>query len=230
MPNKSLNEKAYNVLLKRIITIEYEPGTLLNEVSLVSDLGISRTPIHSACIRLEREHLVELLPKKGFRVTDIDAQTIRDIHDLRDLIEPYAIRTAGRQLDKTRLMDYLNKFSDENTPRNVLYETDTLMHMDFIKQTGNRLLFDYFSSLKNHFERISNICGKRDKKRIYESNQEHINLLKALLVDDIPGAIDALEEHLHQSRKAAYRILLLDQPNISFSQTISLPVPEKPTQ
>lgn len=208
MSNVNLNEKAYQIILNRIVSIEYEPGTLLNEVSLVSDLGISRTPIHTACIRLERENLVELLPKKGFRVTEIDAEMIRDIHDLRDLIEPYAIRTAGRQLDKTKLMHYLDLFSSQDTPRKVLYETDTLMHMDFVRQTGNHLLFDYYTSLQNHLERISNICGKRDPNRIYESNREHVKLLNALLVDDIDGAVTALKEHLTLSRRAAYRSLL----------------------
>ena len=217
MSNENLNERAYRILLERIVTIDYEPGALLNEVSLVSDLGISRTPIHSACIRLARENLVDFIFKKGFRVTEIDAQSIRDIHDIRDLIEPYAIHTAGRQLDKSRLMNYLDVFRNESSPRSLLYETDTLMHQDFVKQTGNRLLIDYYQSMQSHFARISNICGKRDKNRVCESNHEHVELLEALLVDDIEGAEIALKKHLKLSRTAAYNLLILNNKRLSAS-------------
>ena len=73
MAKHDLSAEAYDILLKRIVENEYPPGFMLNELSLHSELNISRTPIHNAMVRLQQEDLVEILPKKGIRVTDITA-------------------------------------------------------------------------------------------------------------------------------------------------------------
>lgn len=207
--SKTLARKAYEILLKRIVSIEYEPGTVLNENGLVADLGISRTPIHAACIRLHQERLIDFLPKKGMQVTSIDAEMIREIHDIRDIIEPYAIREYGNRINKDHLLEFLHIFQDHNTTRNTLYETDVRMHMEIVAQTENHLLCDYYSSLQNQFERISNICGQREANRLYESNGEHISMLIALINDNLPEAEDAIRYHLRKSREAAYRVIVI---------------------
>jgi DNA-binding GntR family transcriptional regulator len=205
MPNINLSDKAYSILLQRIISIKYKPGQELNEAGLVNDLCISRTPIHAACIRLAQEGLLEFLPKKGLRVTDIDAETIREIHDIRDLIEPYAIRNYGSSIDKGHLLEFIKIFSDDNSSRSLLYASDTKMHMEFVMQTHNKLLCNYYHSLQNQFERISNLCGEAEKERVYVSNKEHIDILVALMSDNLEAAEEACRVHLRKSREAAYR-------------------------
>lgn len=214
MATENLNEKAYRTLLQRIISVEYKPGESLNEAGLVADLGISRTPIHAACIRLQQEGLIEFLPKKGLRVTQIDAENIREIHDIRDLIEPYAIRVFGNRLNKQHLLEYIEIFSNPDSTRTLLYVTDTKMHMEFVSQTHNKLLCDYYRSLQNQFERISNLVGEMDNKRLYGSNGEHVELLTALLSDDLISAERACREHLKLSREAAYRAIILKPEEI----------------
>ena len=64
-----LSDTAYDELLSRIISCQYPPGSLLSEEKLVAELGISRTPIRSALIRLQQEHLVQVISKKGILVS-----------------------------------------------------------------------------------------------------------------------------------------------------------------
>ena len=90
-----LSDTAYDELLSRIISCKYPPGSLLSEEKLVAELGISRTPIRSALIRLQQEHLVQIISKKGILVSEITPEGIRDMFNLRNLIEPYAIREFG---------------------------------------------------------------------------------------------------------------------------------------
>lgn len=216
MTKDNLNAKAYKILLQRIVSGEYKPGSTLNEAGLVNDLGISRTPIHSAMIRLQQEHLVEFLPKKGLRVTDITAETIREIHDIRDLIEPYSVREFGRQISKDRLLYFLEVFNGKNSSDTsaenllLLYESDVSLHMEFVSQTRNKLLCDYYASLQNQFERIANICGQNDIDRLFASNEEHTNIILALLKDDITTAEEAVRKHLRLSREAAYKTLVIN--------------------
>lgn len=207
--DSSLSTEVYRILLKRIVSIQYEPGTILNENGLVTELGISRTPIHSACIRLNQENLISFLPKKGIQVTTLDAEAIREIHDIRMLIEPYAIRNFGNRLNKDHLLEYIKLFQSPNTTREDLYEADVKMHMEIVAQTHNKLLCNYYASLQNQFERISNICGQREKERIAASNQEHVNMLIALINDDLESAEKATLYHLQLSREAAYRVIVI---------------------
>lgn len=209
--DSSLSTKAYKILLKRIISTQYEPGEILNENGLVTELGISRTPIHSACIRLNQENLISFLPKKGIQVTTLNADAIREIHDIRMLIEPYAIRNFGDRFNKGHLLEYIKFFRDTEISREALYEADVKMHMEIVSQTHNKLLCDYYASLQNQFKRISHICGQREKERLSASNKEHVDMLIALMNDDLELAEKALLHHLQISREAAYRIIVIDQ-------------------
>lgn len=207
--DSTLSNEAYKILLKRIVSTQYEPGTILNENGLVTELGISRTPIHAACIRLNQENLMTFLPKKGVQVTTIDAEAIREIHDIRMLIEPYAIRNFGNRLNKEHLLEYLRLFQSPDTTREVLYKADVKMHMEIVAQIHNKLLCNYYSSLQNQFERISNICGQREKERLSVSNKEHVDMLIALINDNLEVAEEAAKRHLQLSRESAYRVIVI---------------------
>ena len=213
MSSENLNSHAYNTLLQRIVSTEYHPGEVLNESSLVDDLGVSRTTIHSAMIRLQQEHLIEFLPKKGLRVTSITPDTIREIHDIRDLIEPYAIRYARRPMSKDRLLSYMDIFdqSSGEESRKRLYTADSEFHLDIVLQSDNSLLCDYYRSMQPQFERISNFCGEADAQRLHDSNQEHLDIILALLRDDTKGAEQALLRHLRQSREVAYHSIVISR-------------------
>lgn len=211
--SNTLVDSAYNILLKRIVSIEYAPGTVLNEQGLVGELNISRTPIHAACIRLSQDGLIEFLPKKGLRITEIDADFIRDLHDTRDLIEPYAVENFGRDIPKDLLLNYLHIFENPDSPRELLFRTDLDMHMATVLQTKNRLLCNYYKGISHHIERISTVCGEYTPGRLIESNQEHIDFLLALLQDDIPAATASIRDHLKKARASAYHAAIIDNPN-----------------
>ena len=59
MAKESLKNKAYNLIKSKIIHCEYAPGTFLNESTLMSEIGSSRTPIREALSKLEQEDLVK---------------------------------------------------------------------------------------------------------------------------------------------------------------------------
>src|SRR3712207_4267673 len=73
---------------------ELAPGTPLSELSLVERTGASRTPVREALRRLAAEGLVDLTPRLGARVSRVSAQSVRDLFEFRQLLEPMAIRQA----------------------------------------------------------------------------------------------------------------------------------------
>ncbi|MEE8122944.1 MAG: GntR family transcriptional regulator, partial [Alphaproteobacteria bacterium] len=68
----SLTDRAYNQLEELVVTLRLEPGAVLSEGVLASELGFGRTPIREALQRLAREGLVVILPRKGILVSEIN--------------------------------------------------------------------------------------------------------------------------------------------------------------
>lgn len=92
---RSLAEKAYEMLVRRITRLELAPGALLAEKSLIEQLGIGRTPIREALQRLAVEGLVNHLPNRGMFVADINPGSVQQIYEFRALIDGYAARLAA---------------------------------------------------------------------------------------------------------------------------------------
>lgn len=210
-----LSDTAYDELLSRIISCQYPPGSLLSEEKLVSELGISRTPIRSALVRLQQEHLVQIISKKGILVSEITPEGIRDMFNLRDLIEPYAIREFGGNFKKSQLIYYLNLFSQKysNSDYQIIYDNDVQFHTDIVQLTGNTFLCAFYDSLQKLLSRITQICGVSVTDRVEKSNQEHVEIVLSLLKDDIEAAVSMLETHLKEARESAYQAILIQKTN-----------------
>src|SRR3954470_21466444 len=73
---------------------ELAPGAPLSELSLVERTGASRTPVREALRRLAAEGLVDLAPRQGARVSRVSLQSVRDLFEFRQLLEPVAVRQA----------------------------------------------------------------------------------------------------------------------------------------
>lgn len=211
-----LSDTAYDELLFRIISCQYPPGSLLSEEKLVAELGISRTPIRSALIRLQQEHLVQIISKKGILVSEITPEGIRDLFNLRDLIEPYAIREFGGNFKKDKLIYYLNLFSKKYSKDDyqIVYDSDVQFHTDIVQLTGNTFLCSFYNSLQKLLSRITLICGISVTDRVVASNQEHVEIVLSLLKDDKEFAVAMLETHLKEARGSAYQAILIQKDRL----------------
>lgn len=211
-----LSDTAYDELLSRIISCQYPPGSLLSEEKLVAELGISRTPIRSALIRLQQEHLVQIISKKGILVSEITPEGIRDLFNLRDLIEPYAIREFGGNFKKDKLIYYLNLFSKKYSKDDyqIVYDSDVQFHTDIVQLTGNTFLCSFYNSLQKLLSRITLICGISVTDRVVASNQEHVEIVLSLLKDDKEFAVAMLETHLKEARESAYQAILIQKDRL----------------
>ena len=82
-----LRDVVFNTLRHAILKGELEPGERLMEISLAQKLGVSRTPIREAIRKLELEGLVSIIPNKGAFVEGVSTDDIRDIYEIRALLE-----------------------------------------------------------------------------------------------------------------------------------------------
>lgn len=96
-PPSALADRAYAVLKHDILTCKLAPGERLNEKDICAAIGISRTPLREALNRLGLEGLVSLVPYHGFEVPPITLQDVREMCELRYVLEAEtAARSAQR--------------------------------------------------------------------------------------------------------------------------------------
>src|SRR3954447_8432723 len=87
-------DRVYAHVKQGVLDRRYEGGTLLTEGELGEAVGVSRTPVREALLRLEAEGLIKLYPKKGALVLPVSAQEIADVVETRLLVEEHAARKA----------------------------------------------------------------------------------------------------------------------------------------
>ncbi len=102
---RSLAEKAYQILVRKIIRLDLTPGEPLAEKTLIEELEIGRTPIREALQRLAVEGLIVHMPNRGMFVTEVNATNAQHIYEFRSLIEGQAARLAASRASDKEIRD-----------------------------------------------------------------------------------------------------------------------------
>ena len=102
---RSLAEKAYELLVRKITRLELAPGSVLVEKALIEEFGIGRTPIREAMQRLAIERLVDHLPNRGMLVSEITATGVQQIYEFRAVLDGYAAWLAASRATEEQIRE-----------------------------------------------------------------------------------------------------------------------------
>ena len=94
----SLSEQAYRQLRSRIVANVWPPGHQALEQAIALELGMSRTPVREALIRLQKEGLVEVVPRHGMRVLPVSANDMREIYEILTALESMAAELTAQPI------------------------------------------------------------------------------------------------------------------------------------
>jgi DNA-binding GntR family transcriptional regulator len=100
-----LSEAVYQYLLEAILDGSFKPGEVLSELALAKALAVSRTPIHDAVRQLVKDGLVVQEPNRRAVVTEFTADDIREVFEMRTLLEGESAYQAASRLDRASLAD-----------------------------------------------------------------------------------------------------------------------------
>ena len=100
-----LVDEAARALRDAILNGELSSGTRLRQVQLATQLGISRTPLREALMKLEQEGLIELLPRGGLRVALLNLDEAVELYDVREVLDGLAARLAAQRITEQGLRD-----------------------------------------------------------------------------------------------------------------------------
>lgn len=157
--------KIYNELKRRIIEFIYKPGSILNEVELAEEFGVSRSPIRTALQELERDDLLQIVPRYGAQVAPIDFRNIKGLFEVTKQLDPYATRLAVRRITPEKLAEmkeiirHLEVFSTTASYQDAITE-DERFHEIIFEACDNKWLTDTLKHLHLHTERLWHYCNE----------------------------------------------------------------------
>lgn len=200
---RGLKNSTYLDLKEKLINCVYPPGTMLNEVQLATEYGLSRTPIREAISRLEMDGYVKIMPKKGIYVTDISLNDVMQIFQTRIEVEPIALRMAAPYLDVDELMMFRHKFEQEETDISNAFRLDTAMHLFIIEHCGNSYIIEMMRKLFDDNTKVV-IASKQNRVKIHDAKCEHLEILDSLITGkDIEYTAQLMKTHIETCRRAA---------------------------
>jgi DNA-binding GntR family transcriptional regulator len=97
------NISIYKELDRRIIEMEYQPGDAINEKELIEEFGVSRTPIREAILKLSEKGLLDLRPRVGTFVTQVDLQSVKHAYEVKKNLEGLAAELAAQRATKVQV-------------------------------------------------------------------------------------------------------------------------------
>lgn len=156
--------KIYNELRRRIIEFTYQPGSILNEVELAEEFGVSRSPIRTALQELERDDLLQIVPRYGAQVAPIDFRNLKGLFEVTKQLDPYATRLAVRRITPEQLAEmkeiikHLEGFSTTDNYQDAITE-DERFHEIIFEACDNKWLTDMVKHLHLHTERLWHYCN-----------------------------------------------------------------------
>ncbi|QDV62448.1 GntR family transcriptional regulator [Crateriforma conspicua] len=194
------SDRVFAVLKSRILSAEYSPGQPLTELGVADDLKVSRTPIREALRRLEHEHLVQILPRKGAIVVGISAEDINEAYLIRQALEGISARRAAELLSDSALahlqerMAVASAMLADGDRAGASDATDEL-HRVVLSVGGTPRLLRMVANLKELTERLHELA-LLVPNRLERSIEQHQEVLEALKLRDGEEAERRMREHI----------------------------------
>lgn len=209
----SLREQVYSRLKDLILTNQIAPGQRIVIDQLGREFGVSHTPLREALAMLELDGLVTMEHHKQPHVTDIDEGDVKDIYELRSLLEGFASARAALTISNERLHYLDNLLEDAEKKVNdgdlsSLVEADVELHWSILEELDNALLKRVFELVDNQSIRVRSLVestGDLANARI--GLDEHRRILTALRARKTEEARKQMEEHLSSAMERTLAVL-----------------------
>jgi DNA-binding GntR family transcriptional regulator len=190
----------YDRLLSGIALGDYAPGSALDEKKLAGELGVSRTPVREALLRLRLEGLVRVVPRGGIFVAETSIRQIREITEVRLVLEECSGRLAVARCSPQWLAEFqawLDACSEEwpSLSGRERMQRDLAFHAFLDQAAGNEILTQQLAVLRNQavlfwgqsaadqyelepiideYREVVDSIAERDAERCVRAMQQHV--------------------------------------------------------
>ncbi|WP_419873522.1 GntR family transcriptional regulator [Candidatus Pristimantibacillus sp. PTI5] len=199
-PVNSISEHVYTTLKKEILAGDLQPGARLLVLEIAKKFNISQAPVREALERLKSAGFITGIPNKGSVVSNITSKEIRDIFELREIIEGFAVRRSMEHLteeDFLYLEDIIHKMDlahEQNDILNIL-ELDMEFHGFFYRRCDNHMILELWNRMRIKVMRFMAISNRHYSTD--ELADWHLRLVEVLRSGDTVLAEQTFVEHMH---------------------------------
>ena len=208
----SLVDRAYGEIKRRIMGNFYPPNLRVLEQDLAVQLGMSRTPVREALIRLEQDGLVEILPRRGMRVVPISPADMREIYEVLTVLESRAAeRLAERKPSQAEVAPLIQAVADMDRALDAgdleaWARSDERYHRLLLELSGNRRLANMALTVFDQAHR-ARMVTLRMRPLPRQSSKDHRDLVEAVLAGDGRRAHEIHYRHRHRAMELLTEIL-----------------------
>ncbi len=211
-PRGSRVDEAYGAIRRRILDNVYPPGYQALEQSLATELGISRTPVREALIRLQKEGLVDVIPRHGMRVLPISPTDMKEIYEILSALESMAAELLAKRRPSDAELAPLERASRDMARAlraddlEAWAEADERFHRQLIELAGNRLLAQAVLNFWDRAHRVRRLTLRLRPKPV-NSTKEHMAVLDRIRAGDPHGAHEVNRAHRERASRELLAIL-----------------------
>jgi DNA-binding GntR family transcriptional regulator len=183
--HENLDQKVYLIIKEMITNRKLLPGDKIPQENLAQELGISRTPLVSALKYMEKEKLVEAVPRRGFFVRQFSTQEMISIFELREVLEGLAARRAAICISDNQINKLTSFFKQFSTPidhtRYKAYAREDQQFHTYVTEIGSK---EFLKSILQSYNIISFsyqvISSEGLVRPPDETIREHLALIDAI--------------------------------------------------
>jgi len=214
----NLDQKVYSQLKSMILDQNLKSGSKIYQEKLAEDLGISRTPLVNALKKLEQEHLITAIPRKGFYVREFSKEEMVYIFELREVLEGLAVRRASLRISSSQIQKLQNLFtglkaSEASGSVEKYAKEDRRFHHFLIKIGGDDLLSNMLETYSViTFSYLVKFRGGLVRPP-QETLPEHLAIIEAIIKKDPEMAEQTVRLHFKRSREKLIKDFEEDSQN-----------------
>ncbi|MDD6482015.1 MAG: GntR family transcriptional regulator [Lachnospiraceae bacterium] len=173
----SLSAKVFHVIREDILSGRYQADEELKEKNIGEEMGVSRTPVREALRQLELEGLVYIIPNKGAFVEGVTLKDIKDIYEIRALLEGLCARWAANNVTKEQMEQ--------------IEETIFLSEFHYSKENWDQIL-----ELDNRFhEQVYEACESKELTRVLRDYHHYLQRIRKITLGQKVRARASIDEH-----------------------------------
>jgi DNA-binding GntR family transcriptional regulator len=202
----SLVDQAHDQMRRAILDNRWLPGHQALEQEVALSLGMSRTPVREALIRLQQEGFVEVIPRRGFRVLPVSPSDMKDIYEILTALECMAAElVARRRPSKSELKPLVTATEAmaaalTRDDLDAWAVADETFHHDLVQLSGNRMLLDAIMGYWDRAHR-ARMFTLRLRPKPTDSTKEHMALVAKLAAGDVQGAVEVNRHHRERASR-----------------------------
>ena len=197
------SDRAYEFAKWAILSAVYPAGSVITEAALAHEIGLSRTPVREAFLRLEVEGLIRLEPRRGAVVCTFSVHEVEDVLEARVLVENH---TAARSFAHRHTLLPQVEAAHEAMRRNArerdtagFTASDRLFHELIVDAADNAVLSSIYRTLRERQTLFTSVMMRGRADRMQAAIEEHDRIIETLRGDDQDAFCIAVNDHLQWS-------------------------------